>query len=147
MKTKSVIILSGILILISGLGGILIGKNYYPKKEYVIVEKIVTKTVYKKIAVSPEELKACYDSPIAIDGEFKEDVLKVTAQDDCKKASADFKIKARQTQNHIVQLGYLFSSKSLDVTYLYNFDIVSIGGGLVGNQDKLDYKVVVQKTF
>lgn len=87
--------LIAIILFVSGL---FIGKHYFSKTEIKIEEKIVYKTEWKtKIEYvytqdNFDALYKCYQSPIIFDERIENNYLSITAFDDCKEATARYKI-------------------------------------------------------
>jgi len=81
------------------LAGIILGKLYFSKTEIKIVDRVQYKTEWKTKIIKEntpanfDQLYNCYISPITINADVKENIFHVTAKDDCKESSADFKVK------------------------------------------------------
>lgn len=132
-KDRTIIIESvAIVLLIAACVGVW---KFYTREKIVIKWRgPVTKTVYVK--GSDADLRACYDSPIAIDGKQYDNKFLVTAGDACKSASRTLGVDMA-VRHHVPMITYspLFNIEArefrhqLTGQYYYNFGPLALGGG------------------
>jgi len=144
--------------LITGILSVYLVKKYWPT-EIEIMDIHTDQTQYNKpeIITKPENTPANYDyfykctlSPIATEITIKDNIIYGRAFDDCKSAEFTVKLKPVQALKHTLQAAYIFQmdiGSSIEISYFYNLNLFSIGGGLILNKNYPGIKISIQRSF
>lgn len=154
---KKILIGVGIIILIHQ---VVITYKYYTDEPIAITETKVEKTkqvntqlkqrIKKKEELTRKDiayLTDCYNNPYTVKGNTKGNYLYVDITDGCKSTQARFTIKVRETRYHIIQAGVIFRYQadiSYELSYIYDFGIIGIGGGIIIDRENPGCKIIAQ---
>lgn len=95
-----IVFLTGVLI------GVYATYMYYKNNPKVVVKEVVVHdTVYIKKPTSCKEYKECYESKIRMQVTTRDDIVHVTAYDNCKSADAEIKVEAKRDIKELVGIG------------------------------------------
>ena len=127
-----------VMLMIGGLFGYWYHKNHPIK--ITIHEIEPAKTVWKVVpsSLTPEQATSCVESPIGIKCALnpKNDVLGITASDQCKTAHAEWQITPQMPSSiYSVNAGYTrYVGWSINPAYYYRVGWLYVGGGVMINR-------------
>ena len=154
---KKILIWVGIIILIHQ---VVITYKYYTDEPIAITETKVESTkqvntqlkqkIEKKEELTRKDivyLTNCYNNPYTVKGNIQGNYLYVDITDGCKSTQARFTIKVKDTKYHIIQAGVIFRYQadiSYEISYLYDFALIAIGGGIIIDRENPGCKIIAQ---